>query len=262
MKKISLISATVLSSVAFMTTPVATVFANDSATTAVTSEAVEHFVLTVMVNDKVEQVSEYDLTYTNFLSHLGATSEAKVAEGLTPGEVVYDGNNVTLKFTGERKSAEAPKVETKEVKKEDFVIVLKVDGKQVQESKFDQITYDEFLPHLTALVEANAGEGLKHDSIDYDGNKVTVSFSTVKKETPKTETKPTTTKPSETTTTTTTTTTVAPKTETKPATTTTAETKKTETKSLPKTGDASIISTVLGSLVGVAGLVGVVKKRK
>lgn len=258
MKKFSLISATVLSSVAFMTAPVATVFANDGTTSAVTSEAVEHFVLTVVVNDKVEQVAEYDVTYTNFLSHLSATSEAKVVEGLTAGEVVYDGNNVTLKFTGERKveapkTDEAPKTETKEVKKEDFLVVLNVDGKLVQESKFDQITYDEFLPHLTALIEAQISSGLKHDTINYDGNKVTVGFSTVKKdevktETPKSETKPTETK----------------KTETKPTETKKEDTtKKSETKSLPKTGDVSLVSTIIGSLTGITGLVGLsIKKRK
>lgn len=100
-------------------------------------------------------------------------TETKIGEGFKPGEILRDGNTLKLYFTKEAPVA---------AKLEDFKIILKVDGKEVQASDFAGISHADFLKHLSALTEAKLAEGLKQDSVDYDGNVATLSFTTPKKE--------------------------------------------------------------------------------
>ncbi len=61
---------------------------------------------------------------------------------------------------------------------ENFKIIVKVDGKEVQVSDFEDITYSDFVNHLATLTEAKLAEDLTYVSTDFDGNTVTLSFET------------------------------------------------------------------------------------
>ncbi|MGQ9412021.1 LPXTG cell wall anchor domain-containing protein, partial [Streptococcus pluranimalium] len=139
------------------------------------SEELENFKIIVKVDGKEVQVSDFEaITYSDFVNHLAALTEAKLAEGLA-----YDGNaqvdNVaTLSFST---PAEAEKPAVSE-ELENFKIIVKVDGKEVQVSDFEAITYSDFVNHLAALTEAKLAEDLTYVSADYVGNTVTLSFET------------------------------------------------------------------------------------
>ncbi|MFC3927821.1 LPXTG cell wall anchor domain-containing protein, partial [Streptococcus caprae] len=65
-----------------------------------TDETVENFTIIVKVDQRDNQVSHFDaLTYQDFLAHLSALTEAKLAEGLTYVSAVYGGHILTLTFT-------------------------------------------------------------------------------------------------------------------------------------------------------------------
>ncbi|MGT2936250.1 endo-alpha-N-acetylgalactosaminidase family protein [Streptococcus caprae] len=59
---------------------------------------------------------------------------------------------------------------------DDYRIIVKVDGKEVQTAQFDAIVHADFLAHLSALTEAKIAEGLSYRSADYAGNVVTLEF--------------------------------------------------------------------------------------
>uniref|UniRef100_UPI003F692AFC LPXTG cell wall anchor domain-containing protein n=1 Tax=Streptococcus pluranimalium TaxID=82348 RepID=UPI003F692AFC len=139
------------------------------------SEELENFKIIVKVDGKEVQVSDFEaITHLTFLNHLATLTEAKLAEGLA-----YDGNvqvyNVaTLSFST---PAEADKPAVSE-ELENFKIIVKVDGKEVQVSDFEAITYSDFVNHLATLTEAKLAEDLTYVSTDFDGNTVTLSFET------------------------------------------------------------------------------------
>lgn len=130
-------------------------------------EALENFTITLVDGDN-KQVSKFTaITHTTFLEQLAALSQAG-------DDVAYTtSNDVVI-----TRAVSAPVAE----KLEDFKIILKVDGKEVQASDFAGISHADFLKHLSALTEAKLAEGLKQDSVDYDGNVATLSFTTPKKE--------------------------------------------------------------------------------
>lgn len=130
-------------------------------------EALENFTITLVDGDN-KQVSKFTaITHTTFLEQLAALSQAG-------DDVAYTtSNDVVI-----TRAVSAPVAE----KLEDFKIILKVDGKEVQASDFAGISHTDFLKHLSALTEAKLAEGLKQDSVDYDGNVATLSFTTPKKE--------------------------------------------------------------------------------
>ncbi|MFC3927819.1 discoidin domain-containing protein [Streptococcus caprae] len=66
---------------------------------------------------------------------------------------------------------------TDAVSYDDYEIVIIVDGQTVQTSHFKNITYDTLLAGLSALAEAKLAEGLSYDSTGYDGQVVTMTFS-------------------------------------------------------------------------------------
>ncbi|MGX7777206.1 Rib/alpha-like domain-containing protein [Streptococcus pluranimalium] len=167
-------------------------------------EATENFTIIIKVDSNESQVTEFEaITHSGFLQHLSALTEAKLAEGLKKGQVSFDGNTVTLEFstamTSDWVEDNAPEVisvdrteewiddeyvnATNEAA-ENFTIIIKVDGQEVQVSEFEAITHSEFLKHLSALTEAKLAEGLSYLSADYDGNTVTFNFETPASPTP------------------------------------------------------------------------------
>ncbi|WP_438831569.1 LPXTG cell wall anchor domain-containing protein [Streptococcus pluranimalium] len=139
------------------------------------SEELENFKIIVKVDGKEVQVSDFEaITYSDFVNHLATLTEAKLAEDLTYVSTDFDGNTVTLSF---ETAAEADKPAVSE-ELENFKIIVKVDGKEVQVSDFEAITYSDFVNHLATLTEAKLAEDLTYVSTDFDGNTVTLSFST------------------------------------------------------------------------------------
>ncbi|MDO4901969.1 MAG: LPXTG cell wall anchor domain-containing protein [bacterium] len=63
---------------------------------------------------------------------------------------------------------------------EDFRIIVKVNGIEVQNSEFNAIRYSDFLNHLTAATEAKLSEGLYiQKETNFDGNTVTLNFENI-----------------------------------------------------------------------------------
>lgn len=85
-------------------------------------------------------------------------------------QVIYweqDGsNNATLTF------------KTRPEAKEDFTIILKVDGQERQVTEYKGITHTEFLSHLATLTEAQLSQGLIAGDVVFDGNTVILNYST------------------------------------------------------------------------------------
>ncbi|MGQ9412022.1 hypothetical protein, partial [Streptococcus pluranimalium] len=137
------------------------------------AEKLEDYKLIVTVDGQEVQASDFSLiAYSELEEHQSALVEAKLAEGLTFDAIDRVGNAFTLSFST---PAEVPAVNSewvpndyvnsnKEVA-ENFKIVVEVDGKEVQVSDFEAITYSDFVNHLAALTEAKLAEGLA-----YDGN--------------------------------------------------------------------------------------------
>ncbi|MGX7776858.1 YSIRK-type signal peptide-containing protein [Streptococcus pluranimalium] len=137
------------------------------AVSAPVAEKLEDFTITIVDGDSKQTSTFASISHSAFLEHLAALSQAG-------DDVAY----TTLNDVVITRAVSAPVVE----KLEDFKIILKVDGKEVQTSDFAGISYADFLEHLSALTEAKLAEGLKQDSVDYDGNVATLSFTTPKKE--------------------------------------------------------------------------------
>lgn len=139
------------------------------------AEKLEDYKLIVIVDGQEVQASDFILTpYSELEEHQSALVEAKLAEGLTFDAIDRVGNAFTLSFST---PAEAEKPAVSE-KLENFKIIVKVDGKEVQVSDFEAITYSDFVNHLAAFTEAKLAEDLTYVSADFDGNTVTLSFET------------------------------------------------------------------------------------
>ncbi|MGX7775691.1 LPXTG cell wall anchor domain-containing protein [Streptococcus pluranimalium] len=138
-------------------------------------EKLENFTINITVDGKEVQTAKFEMIrHSDFLQHLSALTEDKLAEGLAYDGNVQVDNVATLSFST---PAEAEKPAVSE-ELENFKIIVKVDGKEVQVSDFEAITHSTFLNHLATLTEAKLAEGLAYISSDFDGNTVTLNFET------------------------------------------------------------------------------------
>ncbi|MGX7777054.1 discoidin domain-containing protein [Streptococcus pluranimalium] len=137
------------------------------------SVSYDNYTLVVVVDGEELQSSDFkNITFESFLDHLSALTETQLAAGLTQGEVVYGNNGlVTLHFTDPNRPNESDNL-----KKDAFTLVIKVDGQVAQTLHFEDIIYEEFLNHYSAVIEAYVTKGLTPGHVDFAGNKVTVNF--------------------------------------------------------------------------------------
>ncbi|CAM3347254.1 hypothetical protein STPL106120_05775 [Streptococcus pluranimalium] len=138
-------------------------------------DKLEDFKIIVKVDGEEVQTAKFEMiSHLDFLQHLSALTEDKLAEGLAyEGNVQVD-NVATLSFST---PAEADKPAVSE-ELENFKIIVKVDGKEVQVSDFEAITHLTFLNHLATLTEAKLAEGLAYEGNVQVYNVATLSFST------------------------------------------------------------------------------------
>ena len=216
------------------------------------SVSYDNYTLLIMVDGEQLQSSEFkNITFETFLDHLSATTEAHLAAGLIQGEVVFRNNGlVILHFTKPNRLNVG-----EDLKKDAFTLVIKIDGQVTQTSYFKGITYEEFLDHYSAIIEAYVTKGFTPGHVSFDGNKVTVNFASHKasnppvvKPAPKSKLLVSETQPLSA---------VASRESTK-----VIHTAKTTSETLPETGEDSIAAYGLLGFVSLMGGFGLTKRRK